>query len=291
MAREHVTVALNGDGGDENFGGYERYLTTRLADKLAGRPRSLQLAAHRLSRLLRPNGRMSGYRARFAREAQLAVLEEGDRYAWRMAHVKPEDTRSLYTPAFQRQVSDSVAMSFISDPYDASDAEDEVNRRIDTDVQSYLPNALLVKMDITSMAHSLEMRSPLLDHELMEYVARLPGAWKVDGETTKRIFKHALRPWLPASILDRPKWGFGSPLVHWFRGQLKNLPAEILLDRESVDRGWFEEAEVRRLIDDHGAMRHDNTNRLWALIQLELWLRTFVDARPREPLAINTANV
>jgi asparagine synthase (glutamine-hydrolysing) len=148
---------------------------------------------------------------------------------------------------------------------------------------------LLVKMDITSMAHSLEMRSPLLDHKLMEYVARLPGSWKVDGEATKRILKDALRPWLPATILDRPKWGFGSPLSHWFRGQLKNLPAEVLLDRRSVERGWFRESAVRALIDDHASGRRDNTNRLWALIQLELWLQTFVDARPRAPLVLDTA--
>src|SRR4029078_12747691 len=129
----------------------------------------------------------------------------------------------------------------------------EVNRRIDTDVQTYLPNALLVKMDITSMAHSLEMRSPLLDHKLMEYVARLPGSWKVDGQETKRLFKEALRPWLPQNILNRPKQGFGSPLVHWFRGELRNLPAEVLLDARSLERGWFQEKALRNLIDDQAA--------------------------------------
>jgi asparagine synthase (glutamine-hydrolysing) len=289
LAREHVTVALNGDGGDENFGGYGRYATTRLADKLAATPRPVQLAAQKLSGLLRANGQVSSYRFRFRRETQLALLDEADRYAWRMAHVKPEETSELYTADFQRAVHGSVATSVIRDPFEASDATDDVNRRIDTDVQTYLPNALLVKMDITSMAHSLEMRSPLLDHKLMEYVARLPGSWKVDGEATKQIFKDAVRPWLPATILDRPKWGFGSPLSHWFRGELKNLPAEVLLDRRSVERGWFRESAVRTLIEDHASGQRDNTNRLWALIQLELWLQTFVDARPRAPLVLDTA--
>jgi asparagine synthase (glutamine-hydrolysing) len=177
----------------------------------------------------------------------------------------------------------------IRGPFGESDAEDHVNRLIDVDVQTYLPNALLVKMDITSMAHSLEMRSPLLDHELMEFVARLPGAWKIDGTTTKKIFKDALRPWLPVTIVDRPKWGFGSPISHWFRGQLRDLPAEILLDSRSVDRGWFKEAALRTLVDEHARGRRDNTTQLWALIQLELWLRTFVDTRVREPLALNVA--
>jgi asparagine synthase (glutamine-hydrolysing) len=289
MARREVTVALNGDGGDENFGGYGRYLTTRLADRLASRPRLVQLAARRLSQLLPGDGQMSGYRWRLARESRLALMDEADRYAWRMAHVKPEETPGLYTPAFQREVEDARALAVIRDAFCASEADDDVNRRIDTDVHTYLPNALLVKMDITSMAHSLEMRSPLLDHKLMEFVAHLPGSWKVDGQTTKKIFKEALRPWLPAKILERPKWGFGSPLSHWFRGELRELPAEILLDRRSVDRGWFEESAVRRLVEDHATGRRDNTNRLWALIQLELWLQTFIDARPREPLTLDAA--
>jgi asparagine synthase (glutamine-hydrolysing) len=287
LAREHVTVALNGDGGDENFGGYGRYVTTRLADRLGAQPYAVRAAAQRLSRLLRSNGDLSGYRGRFAREARLGLMSGADRYAWRMAHVKPEEKDALYTSAFSGEVDDAIARAVIGDPYNASDASDEVNRRIDTDVQTYLPNALLVKMDITSMAHSLEMRSPLLDHKLMEYVARLPGSWKVDGRDTKRIFKQSLRPWLPASILERPKWGFGSPLVHWFRGQLRDLPAEVLLDRRALDRGWFQEKTLVKLIDDHASGQKDNTNELWALIQLELWLRTFVDARARQPLALD----
>jgi asparagine synthase (glutamine-hydrolysing) len=287
MARQHVTVALNGDGGDENFGGYGRYVGARIADRLAAKPRSVQVAARRLSQLLASNGRASGYRSRFDRETRLALLSKAERYAWRMASVKPEERDLLYTDAFRHELRAARANAVIEIPFAESDAEDDVNRLIDVDVRTYLPNALLVKMDITSMAHSLEMRSPLLDHELMEFVARLPGSWKVDGTTTKRIFKDALRPWLPATILNRPKWGFGSPISHWFRGQLRDLPAEILLDPRSLDRGWFREATLRTLIDDHATGRRDNTTNLWALIQLELWLRTFVDARVREPLALN----
>ena len=286
LAREHVTVALNGDGGDENFCGYGRYYTTRPAEKLAATPRPVQLAAQRLSSLLRANGRVSSYRFRFRREAQLALLDEADRYAWRMAHVKPEETPALYTDDFRRAVQGAVATSVIRGPFESSDANDDVNRRIDTDVQTYLPNALLVKMDITSMAHSLEMRSPLLDHKLLEYVARLPGSWKVDGGTTKRIFKDALRPWLPTTILNRPKWGFGSPLSHCDR---RSPVGGEHLDRRSVERGWFRESALRTLIDDHASGRHDNTNRLWTLIQLELWLQTFVDARPLAPIVLDAA--
>ncbi len=288
MARKHVTVALNGDGGDENFGGYGRYLGSR-ADRLARAPRAAGLLARRLSDVLGPGTMDSQLRAKLARETRLAVMTGAERYAWRMSYVKPEDRPFLYTETFRREVDDVTARSVIEVPFDGSDAGDDVNRLIDVDVQTYLPNALLVKMDITSMAHSLEMRSPLLDHELMEFAASLPGSWKADGHTTKRIFRDALRPWLPESILERPKWGFGSPLAQWFRGGLRDLPREILLDPVSVKRGWFREAALGALIDDHVAGRRDNGTKLWALIQLELWLRTFVDGHAEQSLAVNVA--
>ena len=179
----------------------------------------------------------------------------------------------------RERVSSAVSTSAIGAAFDASDAVDTVNRLLDVDVHTYLPNALLVKMDIASMAHSLEVRSPLLDHSLMEFAARLPGTWKVNGTTTKHIFREALRPWLPGSILERQKWGFGSPISAWFRGQLRDMPREILLDPVATERGWFQEATVRSLIEDHVDGRRDNTTKLWALLQLELWLRTFVSER------------
>jgi asparagine synthase (glutamine-hydrolysing) len=159
-----------------------------------------------------------------------------------------------------------------------------VSRLLDVDVQTYLPGDLLVKMDIASMAHSLEVRSPLLDHRLMEMSASLPGRWKVSEGETKKIFKDALRPWLPSHILDRPKAGFAVPLATWFRSELRDLPRDILLDPRALGRGWFREDEVRRLIDSHVSGSWDNSHRLWALIQLELWLSTFVDGAPTGPV-------
>jgi asparagine synthase (glutamine-hydrolysing) len=283
LARRHVTVALDGTGGDENFGGYGRYIGGRLADRLAAKPRLLQLLARRLCEIVGPGPRAASLRSKLDVETRLALMAAYDRYAWRMAYLKPEDRPLLYTPGFFREVGDANARSVVQTPFAESDAADAVNRLIDVDVQTYLPNALLVKTDITSMAHSLEVRSPLLDHELMEFVARLPGAWKVGGGMTKRIFKEALRPWLPGTILDRPKWGFGSPIAEWLRGSLRELPREVLLDRASVNRGWFREESLRSMIDDHVSGRRDNATKLWALIQLELWLRTFIDDRVRQP--------
>ena len=284
MAREHVTVALNGDGGDESFGGYERYLKGRLADRLAAQPRLVRRATRSLSLALGPRS-SAGFRSKLDEATRLGLMTPAERYEWRMAYFKPEERPSLYTEAFGRQVEAVSTESPIVAAFDAASAADEVNRLLDVDVQTYLPNALLVKMDITSMTHSLEVRSPLLDHRLMEFAARLPGAWKVEGTTTKRIFREALRPWLPASILDRPKRGFGSPMSAWFRGPLSALPAEVLLD-PSADRGWFRRETVRSLIDDHVHARRDNMTKLWALLQLELWLRTYIEDRREQSLSV-----
>jgi asparagine synthase (glutamine-hydrolysing) len=144
-------------------------------------------------------------------------------------------------------------------------------------------------MDIASMAHSLEVRSPLLDHHFMEVAAGFPGRWKLRGRTRKKLFKDALREWIPGEILDREKQGFAVPLATWLRGELKELPREILLDRRSLDRGFFREERLRRIIDDHVDGIRNHANQIWALIQLELWLQTFVDRKADGPLALSVA--
>src|SRR5439155_1036569 len=133
------------------------------------------------------------------------------------------------------------------------------------------------------------VRSPLLDHRLMELAASLPGSLKVHGRTTKKVFKEALRPWLPDHILGRRKWGFGVPIGAWFRGALSELPRDVLLDDRATARGMFRRDAIEALIRDHVDGRRDHTDKLWALIQLELWLRMFVDTRSPAPVAIAVA--
>jgi asparagine synthase (glutamine-hydrolysing) len=242
LTRGHVTVALAGDGGDEDFAGYDRYVdVARAGDRRALRAYSGLLAWD------------------YFDEAARAELYEAD---------------------FLEQIGTGSVLDIIGDPYAVSDAPDVVGRILDVDTQTYLSSDLLVKMDIASMAHSLEVRSPLLDHVLMEAAAAIPSEAKLDGTTKKRIYKDALRPWLPDRLLDRPKMGFAVPLVEWFRGPLRDLPREILLDRRALGRGLFREAAVRKLLDDHVAGGADNANRIWTLIQLELWFQTYVDAAP-----------
>jgi asparagine synthase (glutamine-hydrolysing) len=135
-------------------------------------------------------------------------------------------------------------------------------------------------MDIATMAHSVEARSPFLDHCLMEFAASLPADEKLHQNAGKRLLKRALRGHIPDEIVDRPKMGFGVPLGRWFREDLRSLPEEVLLDSRTLARGYFREREVRALVDDHRAGVVDNSARLWSLLQLEMWHREVADLPP-----------
>jgi asparagine synthase (glutamine-hydrolysing) len=246
LAGQHVTVALTGDGGDENFAGYPRYRTIMERPHTAG----------------------------------------WERYPAWFAFFSDDQKEALYTPELRRELSAATAATLIRDPYLASDASTVSERFLDVDTQTYLPDDLLVKIDIATMAHSLEARAPLLDHPFMEMAAALPWDAKLSHSTTKRLFREALVEWLPESVLARKKMGFSVPLATWFRGALSDLPREILLDSRTTQRGLFVPAEVERMIDAHQQDRGlDYSNQMWALIQLEVWFRTYID--PSTPRAQN----
>jgi asparagine synthase (glutamine-hydrolysing) len=147
------------------------------------------------------------------------------------------------------------------------------------DLDAYLPGALLPKADLASMAHSLELRAPLLDHEVVELGLGLPDRLKVHGREGKLALKRAFGDLLPPEVAGRGKSGFGVPLGRWFRSDLRELAHDVLLDERARDRGWFRPQAVRRLLDEHGAGRSDHGHRLWCLLMLELWLRTHVEQR------------
>ena len=280
LARSQVTVALTGDGGDEAFAGYPRHYAMQLLDLLARVPTPATRFAGSLSKRIGPGGRQGSSRYRLHRLAPAIHLQPVERYANWVAFFAETERRALYTSELRSSVAEGAALEVIRSPWFSSDADNAVDRLLDVDVQTYLPGALLVKMDIASMAHSLEVRSPLLDHEFMEFAARLPAHLKLDGRRGKRIFKEAMRPWLPDTVIDRPKQGFRVPLADWFRGPLRGLPEEVLLDPISTARGYFRPEQVRALIASHHDKRADNAERLWALIQLELWHRMWVDRVP-----------
>jgi asparagine synthase (glutamine-hydrolysing) len=148
---------------------------------------------------------------------------------------------------------------------------------LDVDVRTYLPDDLLVKMDIATMASSLEARSPLLDHELMQFAASLPADLKVHGRQTKVILRSALRGWVPDEILDAPKRGLRLPLGDWFRGELRGFATDVLLDDRALGRGYFDPGYVRELLERHAGGLQDHSQGIWTLLMFELWHQEFID--------------
>ena len=280
VTRRHVTVALNGDGGDESFGGYGHHLSGMVASRLGWMPHGLARGAGAIA--ARFSGRSSARRAGWL--AHAVTLSPTDLSSFIAARFTEAEREEIYSPEFRDAVTLDAGPRVIGRVLEDSDAPTALERLLDVDVNTYLPSDLLVKMDIATMAHSLEVRSPLLDHEFVEFAASLPADVKRRGRTSKIALKDALRAWIPDHVLDRPKMGFSVPLAEWFRGRLRDLPAEILLDPGSLERGLFREGSLRRLIDDHLDLRADNARQLWALIQLELWFRSYIDpALPERP--------
>jgi asparagine synthase (glutamine-hydrolysing) len=165
----------------------------------------------------------------------------------------------------------------IEGPWSGASGDALVDVMLEVDVETYLPGDLLVKMDIATMAYSLETRSPLLDHEVMELAASLPADLTLRGMEKKLALRDALRGRIPDEILDRPKMGFGVPLADWFRGDLQGYVKDILLDPLACDRGYFDPGYVRAMLQRHASGPEDFGHRIWALLVLELWLRDFVD--------------
>jgi asparagine synthase (glutamine-hydrolysing) len=218
--------------------------------------------------------------------AETLPLDGPDRYVAYMTHLNGVRRDRLYTDEYRQLVGGSVAAGVMAEPWRESRGRSVVDVMLDVDTQTYLPDDLLVKMDIATMASSLEARSPLLDHELMEFAASLPANLKVQGRETKVALRAALRGWVPDDILDAPKRGFRLPLGEWLRGELRDYSRDVLLGRQAIERGYFREAYVRELLDRHAAGIQDHSQGIWTLLMFELWHQEFVDQAPRMPSPI-----
>ena len=260
VAREHVTVALTGDGGDESFGGYERYAAIALASRV---PRAAGAAARVL-----PRGERRSRLARAARFLDLAAHEPQDRYAALM-EVFPRDLRAQLWDPDPRPTSDVLGPAAVG-----------VRGLQELDISTYLASDLLPKADLASMAHSLELRSPFLDHEVIELGLSLPDRLKVRGLRGKVALRRAFADLLPPELATRPKAGFGLPLARWFRDDLRDQAHDMLLSD-----GLFRRAPVERLLAEHDDGRVDHGHRLWCLLVLELWRRAWVESPAHKPVA------
>jgi asparagine synthase (glutamine-hydrolysing) len=274
MTREHVKVALSGDGGDETFAGYRRYLWQALSRGARRLPGPVwRAAAGVLSRLSAPRSRPL---REFGRYLSRPAAE---RYLSFVAHFAPEDKLRLRGPALQQlrggAPGDPVLEDFARRLAEAP-ADDDVNRLLSLDTETYLADDILTKVDIASMAHALEVRAPLVDHVLMERMASLPGSLKLRGFRGKRLLRAAVRDLVPAPILSRRKKGFSLPVDGWFRGELREMTRDLLGDRTCRERGLVDPAAVGALLDEQDAGA-DHGERLWNLLVLELWFRHFID--------------
>ena len=278
LTRRHVTVALNGDAGDENFAGYERYRANVLAQRYERMPPALRRPVGRLAGLM-PSGGSGSLMSKGKRFVEALGETRERRYARWMSHFHQSLRTELCRPEFLAAGGPDPA-DIVVDAYAASDAMDFVDATLDVDVHNYLPDDLLVKVDIATMAHGLEGRSPFLDHHVMEFAASLPSRFKLKGAVKKHILKKAVTSLLPAEIIDRPKMGFGVPLETWFRNELKEMAFDTLLSRRMREREYFHEAFIRRLLDEHTSGARAWHYQLWNLLMLELWHRAFIDQRP-----------
>jgi asparagine synthase (glutamine-hydrolysing) len=289
LARRRVTVALNGDGGDESFAGYSRYVANLALDRASRLPGPLRRGLAGLAGALPSSGQAQSTSSRLRRLAAAAALDAPQRHASYLTQLDRAERLDLYTPQLRERVGGSCAAEdALERRWREATAGDPLGRMLYVDVGLLLPDDLLVKMDVATMAHSLEARSPLLDHELMEFAAALPSRSKVRGGQKKVALREAFRGTIPDQILDAPKRGFVVPMAEWLRGELKELSYDVLLDSTARERGYFAPDAVRALLDRHHSGSEDRSGAIWALLVLELWHREIGSApvsgqAPRPP--------
>jgi len=278
MTSEFVKVALTGEGGDECFAGYPRYKAVRLGCAFDGLPRALRGVLKYLVGARRYD--LSG-RWRWVRRAGKLFyglrFSPAERYYFWVSIFDDAAKLELCTPDFLRHIERESSFDFLAQYYELAKDADMLTATMFVDMMTYLPCDLLTKVDITGMANSLEVRSPFLDHRLIEFVLKIPPRLKMRALKGKRILKRACGDILPREILRRRKHGFGVPVSEWMRGELEPLLRDLLLDGRTLSRGYFRPDAVARLVEEHIQGRADNGARLWALLVLEIWHRQYID--------------
>jgi asparagine synthase (glutamine-hydrolysing) len=274
VTREHVTVALNGDGGDEGFLGYQRYLANGIADQLTRLPGS-SIAIKLANAIIPGSGDPKKISHRIKRFLKVAAMPEQDRYASWIGYFGLNDKKSLYSREFAALFDPADSLDWFNRLTASEPGLSAIERANLADLLSYLPYDLLVKVDIASMACSLEARSPLLDHKILEFGARLPLEFKVKGSNGKQILRKAFSDLLPPQNVNRRKAGFGVPIGDWFRGPMHQMLQDYLGNRSAVIREYLDGSEIDRILQEHRSKRHDHTFKVWNLLMLEMWHREF----------------
>lgn len=284
MTKQFVKVALNGDGGDESFAGYRRYRQEQILAWYSVLPESLRRRV--MSPLLDASARQT-FQTRFPRFDDvffrraryihnLSLQPRDAQYIKRLSIFTSQQKLEIYSEELRQRFAARDSIAYMRQFFQAENADDFLDKMLYADVSSYLPGDLLVKVDRMTMAHGLEGRSPLLDHQLMEFAAAIPTRLKIRHGQLKLLLKQVGSAWLPPEILSRPKQGFGVPISRWFRHDLREMSADTLLRAQIVADGLFDGSAIRQLWQDHDTGKRDYGAQLWALLNLELWYRMFI---------------
>jgi asparagine synthase (glutamine-hydrolysing) len=275
-ARERLTVLLSGMGGDEVFAGYPRHIAVKIAEAYNLIPSFISRPLVEAMPASMP-GRFNSVFRNTRKLARSAALPLRERYLGYCTYFKEDEKAKLYSNAMNAATLEFDALAAHQKYFDKVADEDFVNQMLYVDLKTFLPCLNLTYTDKTSMAASMEVRVPLLDHELVELAARIPARLKIKGLTRKYVLKKAAEKWLPRNIIYRKKAGFSAPLRSWLQKDLRPMVEDLLSESNIRQRGYFDYAEVRRLIDDNLGGREDNSLKIFQLLTLELWHREFID--------------
>ncbi len=285
LAARHVTVTLSGDGGDELFGGYDRYLQH---PRVAAVDRYAPPAIRRVAGIVAQSLPQGATGKRFLRHI---AGSQRSRYVDAVGFFTPDDKTALYSDGLRRQLSPIDPAERVLATFDRYAHLPWASQMMRFDLETYLPEDILTKVDRTSMAHSIEARVPLLDNEVIDFALTLPASMKIRNGRRKHVLKEVAARFLPSSLIDRRKQGFGVPLDVWFRGSLRELFADTLLSSRARSRGYFRPSFVQQLIREHQSGRRDHNLRLWQLVVLECWHRQYVDVNAGSFLPLSSPAV
>ena len=287
LARKHVTVALSGDGGDESMGGYRRYRMHLMEEKMRGSmPAGIRRPVFGLLGRMYPKADWAPQMFRAKTTFQALARDSVQAYFHSVSILRDDIRRSLFSSKFRAELAGYNALEVFRRHGEAAQTDDPLALIQYLDTKTYLVGDINTKVDRASMAHSLEVREPLMDHKLVEWLATLPSGLKIKGQEGKFVFKKAMEPMLPRDVLYRPKMGFAVPLARWFRGPLKERVREAILGSTLAETGIFNREYLEHLVDAHQSGARDYSAPLWTTMMFEAFLRNSQAAAPKPAVAV-----